>query len=61
MKELKRSLISLYGLFLPYHTNWLAPEEREDSPVKMDGKWVFTLSIGHVPLGWIMLVVAWIV
>lgn len=49
MQELLRNILSVTGLFIPYRTEWLGEERKE---------WVFTLSVGHVPLGWVMIAVA---
>lgn len=43
---MKYSLLALWGLFFPY---------------KDQGRWIFTLQVGRVPLGWIMVVIAIIV
>jgi uncharacterized membrane protein len=47
--QIKNDLISIYGLFFPIIT---------DEPKK---RIVFTIAIGRVPIGWIMIAVAIII
>jgi len=51
-KKIKTSILSVVGLFLPYNEKWLGG---------LNNRWVFSLTIGSVPLGWIIIAVALLV
>lgn len=51
MQEILRNILSVTGLFIPYRTEWLRGRKG----------WAFTISVGHIPLGWVMIAVAMVV
>ena len=40
---MKKNILAIIGLFIP---------------VKFEDKWVFTMKIGKVPLGWIIVIIS---
>ena len=53
------NILSVVGLFVPVplRSHIEIVEGKSEKEVR---DWVFTMQIGKVPLGWIMLFIAWI-